>query len=196
MKPACTYQMKKMLSVGAAAFAVAALLVVPAFADEQSSPSPKSGQDQQKQSTEDRVRDLEKKKEQLEERRRTKNQERIQKFWEQMEKRLSVLIRNEKKLAERIDSQIAKRTAAGADMADTSGKLKKARTLIADAEKSLTDAASAITKIISGNEPKDAFAKVRNLNKDVLDKIKAAHKALVDVFSQVKQARPTPTPEP
>lgn len=184
--------MTKTSLTSAVLVAVLALTAAPAFAQEGSSPKPTPSK---------RIEALEKRTEKAQERAekaRTKNQERIKKFWEQMKRRLTVLIRNEKNLADRIQKRLDAQS-DNTNAAELKTKLDDAKKLIVAAETALTAADGQIGGIASASsEPKDALKKVQGLNKGVMEKIKAAHRALVEVVTMMKrgQFKPSPTPKP
>lgn len=197
--------MKKTLLAGTIAVAVLVLASGSAFAEETArpTPNPKTRLEQAEKKVEDLKKKVEErqvkndaKKTELEQKRKTKNQERIDKFWAQMKRRLTQLIKNEKNLSERIGKKLDERAAAGVDVTELKRKLAAANVLIADAEKALTDADSQISAIVAGNEPKDALKKVQELNKGVMEKIRKAHQALVDVISSFRKAPTKPSPTP
>ncbi len=123
-----------------------------------------------------------------------KRKEQLKKFWEKMKRRLEILIRNQSRLAERIGQKLDKMAANGKDVTALRKQLDDAKALIKKANDSLEAADAKIEDILKNNEPKAALEKIRALNKEVVDAIKAAHRALVDVMSGIKGARPSPTP--
>ncbi|MEK7125223.1 MAG: hypothetical protein AAB864_02455 [Patescibacteria group bacterium] len=185
--------MKKTSLVGAVLVAVLVLTAAPTRAEEDGA-SPKVSPSRRAEALEKRD---EKAKERVE-KARTRNQERIRKFWEQMKRRLSVLIRNEKNLADRVQKRLDAQS-ENTNAAELKTKLDNAKKLIIAAETALSDADIQISRIASSSsEPKDAFKKVQELNKGVMSKIRAAHKALVEIISMTKRGlfKPSPTPKP
>lgn len=122
--------------------------------------------------------------------------DRILKFWNKMSHRLSILIRDQQRLADRIEKRINKMAADGKDVTSFRAQLATARTAITEAQSALDNAKSLVADAIANNDAKTALKKVQDINKDVLAKIKVAHKDLVDLIKSMSAATPTPTPTP
>ncbi len=161
-----------------------------------------SSDKQNKDKSDKAAQELEKKQErerkQIE--RLEKYRKNLEKFWEQTSKRLERLIENENELAERVDKRLDKAAANGKNVTALRAELKDARQLIADAEQALGDAGAKVEEVLKGTDTKVMFAKIRELQKGVLVKIRAAHAALVDVIKGTKGLGggtvPTPSPTP
>ena len=167
---------------------IRALFNVPAKTDEKQNKQEVKDQEEQQNRDKKEAKQVEKRKEE------------IQKFWDKMVHRLQILIRNEKNLADRIQKRLDALISQGADVIDAKAKLAIARTKIADAEKALANASAQVSSIISSNDAKIAFSKVKDLNNQVLAKIKEAQRALVDAINATSAIKPspssTPTPTP
>jgi chromosome segregation ATPase len=181
----------KVLTSAAVTLAFIAGVASPAFAIEGSAtprPTAKPTRTEIKQRVEELKKQAEVKKD--------KRSERVQKFWDNMKRRLEILVRNQNKLADRIEKSIDQRAAKGRDVTELKAKLAEARAKIAEAEAALKDADGKVAGIIAGNEPKEALKKVNELNKEVLAKIRAAHQSLVDVLKIRKGEKPSPSVSP
>lgn len=126
-----------------------------------------------------------------------KHKETVRKFWGKMAKRLGVIVRNEKKIAEKMAKRIEKRAAAGKDVVAAQAKLEEGKKLITEAETMINNGSANVEKILaSGVDAKTAMEQVRQLTKDVVAKIRAAHSALVQSLKEARGLKATPTPSP
>ncbi len=110
-----------------------------------------------------------------------------------VENRFDVNIRTLDSLSSRIASRIGKMGQEGIDMTEAKAKLNEANIAIQSAKDAATALQQGIENAFSSTQPKVTFNKVRvQLVKDVMDKVKAAHKALVDTVTiLMKVARPS-----
>lgn len=98
-----------------------------------------------------------------------------------------VRISNLDGLAARIQTRIGKLQQGGKDMTVASVKLAEAQKLIAEAKTELANLKKADTAMVASAKPATAFAAIKNKTaKNVVVKIKAAHKALVDTIVIMK----------
>ncbi len=74
----------------------------------------------------------------------------------------------------------------GRDVVDVRSKLLTAREKIADAERALGDAKAKYNEATKNPDFKAAFKKVREVVAGVKEKVKAAHRALVEVVTSLK----------
>lgn len=185
----------KVLTSAAITLAFVAGVASPAFAIEGTA-TPKPTAKPIKTEIKQRVDELKKKVEEKKTEVKDKRKDRVQKFWDNMKKRLEVLLRNQAKLADRIEKTINDRAAKGKDVTELRAKLAEARAKIAEAEAALKDADGKIAGIVTDNDAKEALKKVNELNKEVMAKIKAAHQALVDVLRIRKGEKPSPSVSP
>jgi len=142
-----------------------------------------------KASVEVKKEELRAKKEEKKEARVDKKKERLQQFWNSMKHRLQALLKNQNRLADRIEAKLKKLKENGRDVAAQEAKLATARVAIKAAEDALKAADAAVADAIKNNEPDVALKKIREINKGVLEKVKAAHDALVDVMSGTKPGK-------
>lgn len=104
-----------------------------------------------------------------------------------MEQSLEVRIGNLDGLAARIQTRIAKLQAEGKDMTMASAKLAEAQVAIAAAKTELATLKKADAAMVAAAKPATAFAGIKNkTTKNVVAKIKIAHKALVDTVVIMK----------
>lgn len=124
--------------------------------------------------------------------------ERINNWVRRMQKRLGGLIERQYKLADKISDKIERAAAAGKDVARPRALLAEARAKIDVAKRALADMTGQVESILADNPPREAFAKIHELQKSVFDKIREAHRALVAVLTALKgiggSVTPTPTP--
>lgn len=121
--------------------------------------------------------------------------ENILKFWNNMKKRLGLLIRNQDRLASRIEKKIAKMKEQGKDVAAAEVQLVEARRLIGLSREGLAKGDTAVANIMEQNsDPKIALEKVKVVNKEILERIKTSHKGLVKVLELLSGKTPTPSP--
>lgn len=125
-----------------------------------------------------------------------KKREQLKKFWEKMVHRLGVLIRNEERLANKVQEKLNQAALRGKDVTALNKKLEDAKKLVADAKKALSDAPGKVLDIIKNSEPKVAREKIKALVKEVRQKIKDAHRALVNVRKELKGLKGGPSPSP
>ncbi len=148
-------------------------------------PSPKPAQQQVK----DKIKNL------LTE----KHREKVRNYWGGMTHRLQVLVRNEERIAESIGKKIDRQAAKGKDVAAARAKLEEGKKLVAEAKALLAAGLAKVEEIITSKNTtnvKTALAEVRQLNKDIVAKIREAHTALVGALKELRSAKPTATPIP
>jgi chromosome segregation ATPase len=126
--------------------------------------------------------------------------DRVRGWLRRMQARLGGLIDRLDRLADRIERRIQKAADAGKDVARARAALADARTKIAEARRSLDAMTAQLETILKDNPPREAFAKVKELQKGVFAKIREAHRALVHVLVVLRgnsgDASPTPTSTP
>lgn len=104
-------------------------------------------------------------------------------FAMKMGNRFDVNLRTLTSLSSRVSNRINKLVEQGADMTEAKAKLNGANLKIQEAKDSLVSLQQGIESAIVSAQPKKAFAAIKvNSIKGVMDKIKAAHKALVDTI--------------
>ena len=118
---------------------------------------------------------------------KTEKKARLQEAVMRLEHSLDVRIANLDGLAGRIQTRIAKVQLEGKDMTAANAKLGEAKKAIADARAALTALQKADAAMVASTKPATAFANIKNKTaKNVVVKIKAAHKALVDTVVIIK----------
>lgn len=114
---------------------------------------------------------------------------RIEQFFNNMVRKFENAIDRLNNLAERIESRLTKTEDAGNDVAKQRDLLKVARDKITAVETALSDAKAKFAEMAKSENPKEAFKKVKELAHSVAEKVKEAHKALVDVVTSLKGLR-------
>jgi len=95
--------------------------------------------------------------------------------------RFDVNVRNLESLSSRISSRINKFDQQGKDTTEAKAKLNEANTKIQETKDAIISLQAGINAAISSTTPKKTFTASKDkLVKGVMDKIKAAHKALVE----------------
>ena len=114
---------------------------------------------------------------------------RIDQFFNQMVKKFENAIDRLNSLADRIESRLNKSEDAGNDVSKIRDQLKSARDKISAAETALSDAKAKFKEMANSQNPKEAFKQVKILVQGVAQKMKDAHRALVDVVNSIKGLR-------
>ncbi len=111
----------------------------------------------------------------------------IRKFFAKMGRRLEAAISRLDKMAEKIASRLKKFEERGGNVSIAKAKLDLAKAKIAEAGAAYADAKLKLEDALKSDTPKDAFEKVREgLVKGVVEKIKEAHRALVEAVRALK----------
>ncbi|MEK7559953.1 MAG: hypothetical protein AAB522_01475 [Patescibacteria group bacterium] len=111
---------------------------------------------------------------------------RIEAFFGTMVRKFEAAISRLRKLGDRIDSRLDKFEDAGKDVATFKTSLENARTAIEAAEDALDKAKEEFKALSQSENPKEYFKKVKDIVATVAQKVKNAHKALVDVINSIK----------
>lgn len=120
---------------------------------------------------------------------REQKKKNIQTYFTQMTKRLELLISRLETLTARIESRIAKLEAGGQNLTEEKNQINLAKTKLDKARSDLNSANSKLEEILTGNNPKQAFAEVRTLIKDLKTQLKEVHQILVHVIGNIKGLR-------
>ena len=115
-----------------------------------------------------------------------RRQENIKRFANQMFDRFDAAIERLNKLADRIESRLDKLEEAGRDVDTYRDLLEDARAKIELAIEANEAAEVSIEEVVVSDDPKTAFEKCRGFTKEVVEALKAAHQALVDVIAAIK----------
>lgn len=115
-----------------------------------------------------------------------KRAERIEAFFQRMVEKFEHAIERLKKHADKIAEHLDKAEANGKEVAAFREKLASANDKILAAESALEDAKAKYTEAAEGQDFKASFAKVREIVHGVAEKVKEAHRALVDVVNSIK----------
>lgn len=131
-----------------------------------------------------------------------KRQQLIRQFFSRMVKRLEAAISRLEKLISRIESRLAKLESQGENVSKIKTEVADAKTKLNKAKADLELAKSKLETVLTSDDPKSAFAEVRNLIKEVKSQLIETHRILVHVIGEIKGLRvgqitpmPTPTPE-
>lgn len=132
--------------------------------------------------------------------REERRKQNIRKHFEKMQHRLLVLIRGLENMADRIGKRLEVLTARGKDVATQKAKLATVREEIGKLKGDLSSASTTLTAILNDSaDPKTAFQKVQQAVKNFMDRVKKAHRMLIDIIVSLKglsdkESSPTPTP--
>lgn len=129
-----------------------------------------------------------------------KRRAQIEQIAERTIKRLVAATERLEKLSDRLGSRLDKLSAGGVDVSKSKELLAAARARIAEAKTGIDEAKTEIETALSSESPKEAFQKIREITGTVNEKIKEAHKALVEAISSASakgglKKKATSTPE-
>lgn len=110
----------------------------------------------------------------------------IEVFFGKMVRKFEAAINRLRTLADRIDGRLDKFEDAGKDVLQLKSSLDKARMVTDEAESALDRAKEEFNALATSNNPQEYFKKVKEIVAGVMQKIKDAHKALVDVINSIK----------
>jgi len=110
----------------------------------------------------------------------------IEAFFGSMIRKFEAAISRLRILADRIDSRLDKFEDEGKDVSSLRTALDNARNTIESAEDALDKAKEEFTTFASTENPKEYFAKVKEVIHNVAVKVRESHKALVDVINLIK----------
>jgi DNA repair exonuclease SbcCD ATPase subunit len=188
--------MHKNIAIAAVMAALLVGSVAPALAQGKPSTVPGQGSSRREEAKER----MQEKREEMKERLSNARQERIKSWFKRMQKRLTMLIDRQYRLADKIQVRLDRAAENGKDVTSLRADLAAARTKIDTAKQALTGMAGQIDSILEDNSPREAFAKLHELQKDVFNKIREAHRALVKVIASLRgiggATTPSVTPSP
>jgi hypothetical protein len=115
-----------------------------------------------------------------------RHQARILEHVKRLVHRLNAAIERMEILAGRVQSRIDKLTERGLDMADEQALLDTALSHIASAQTDVDALEEAVIAMLESDEPREAYAKVKELVRTTIDSVKSAHKTLVEAIRSVK----------
>ncbi len=130
-----------------------------------------------------------------------KRQRLIRQFFTRMVKRLEAAITRLEKLISRIESRLAKLESQGEDVSKIKTEIEDAKTKLTGTKADLEEAKTKLETVLESEDPKAAFAEVKNLIKGVKTQLIGVHRILVHVIGEIKglrvgQITPKPTPTP
>lgn len=130
--------------------------------------------------------EAEKRKEELKKKLGERRAANIERFFTNMMEKFVAAIDRLTKSAERISDHLDKAEANGRDVVALKEKLTAAEGKIAEAKSALDAARAKYSEAVKNTDFKKAFQDVRTIVKDVAEKVRAAHAALVDVINSIK----------
>lgn len=113
---------------------------------------------------------------------------RIEAFFGTMVRKFEAAISRLRMLADRIDSRLDKFEDEGKDVSSLRISLDSARAVIEDTENALDMAKEEFNALVQNEAPQEYFSKVKEVIAGVSQKVRDAHKALVDVINSTKGA--------
>lgn len=130
-----------------------------------------------------------------------RRQQLIRQFFTRMAKRLEAAIARLEKLIFRIESRLTKLENQDEDVSKIKTEVADAKTKLDKAKTDLADAKTKLEDVLTNEDPKAAFAEVKNLIKGVKTQLIEVHRILVHVIGDIKglrvgQITPKPTPTP
>lgn len=130
-----------------------------------------------------------------------RRQQLIRQFFTRMVKRLEAAITRLEKLISRIESRLSKLESQGEDVSKIKTEVADAKTKLDKAKTDLEEAKTKLETVLESEDPKAAFAEVKNLIKGVKTQLIEVHRILVHVIGDIKglrvgQITPKPTPTP
>ena len=181
-------------TVSAVALVAFLAMTVPAQAVESTS-SPKP----QRQEIRSEVRaKVEAKKSELKAKAEQKRKDVTKKFWRNASSRFEKLFSVELRLADKIGKRLDEAAKNGKDVTAQRAALAAARVSIASAQQAVKDASAQVEVILADTtlSAQDAKAKLQALHKGVLEKLRVAHKQLVDVVVSMRGLKASPSVSP
>ncbi len=121
--------------------------------------------------------------------REEKKKEQVERLWSKMEYRLDILIHNQEKLANRISNRLTSLKDDGKDVGVLETKLTNAKVLVTQSQEALAAGDAAVALVLKNNDSKTALSEIKEINKDILEKIKSSHASLVEVIKGVNSAK-------
>jgi hypothetical protein len=127
-----------------------------------------------------------------------KRKDAAKKFWSNVTNRLSKLLAGEVKLADRIAKRLDEFASKGKDVTSQKAALVTARASIVAAQQSVKDAGVQVDAILADAtlSAKDMKAKLQDIHKGLLEKIRLSHKQLVDVVVSIRAVKASPSVSP
>jgi len=117
-----------------------------------------------------------------------KRGERVMAYAERMRKRLNAAVDRIEKLGERVASRIEKFEERGVDTSTAKAHLEDSKVKIVEARLGIEEAQNAIEQALETENPKEAFAGVREIVKETIKNIKEAHKSVVEAIKSLKSS--------
>ncbi len=121
-------------------------------------------------------------------------QQQVKRWWNKTQRRLNVIVTRQSNLTDKMQQRITALAGNGTDIAAAQNALDDAKTKITAAQQALTTATSHVADIIANNTPMNAFKKIHDFQRNIMDAIRSAQQALVKAAVAIRQATHTPTP--
>jgi len=110
----------------------------------------------------------------------------IRAYAERMIRRFEAALERLTRLGDRLELRLIKLEENGIDVAHARELLGESRNKIQEARGKIAETETEIYAALGSDDPKEAFGKVRELLKGAVEKIKEAHRALVDAVRAIK----------
>lgn len=128
----------------------------------------------------DRVEELRQKRDEIVHRMRERASERAERATERILERLGRALEHFAELLTRVESRLEKFAERGVDTSEADEAVENARLAIADAEAATLDAQASIEALVLADDPRAFFADMREIVREAVEEIRAAHRATVD----------------
>lgn len=115
-----------------------------------------------------------------------KRRERMSGFAQRMTIRMEKAIERLERLTSRIQSRIDKIKAEGQDVSSIQNKLDSAKTKLATSKTDLQSAKAELESVITSDNPKEAFSRVRSKIQGIKRQIVEVHRALTSLIGDIK----------
>jgi hypothetical protein len=155
-----------------------------------------------RQRIEEKRLEIEKKKEEIKERiqikkatqaakLQNKNKERVRSYFGRIDSRFTATIERLEILISRIESRLAvyEQGSPDLDLTEIYTQIETAKALLLDAEADISAASANLEVVLDSEDPKDAFAVIKETVLDAKDKLKEVHSILVHVIGDIKGLR-------
>lgn len=120
-----------------------------------------------------------------------KKRERVENYWERLNKRLLAVILRLERLITRIESRLDKIASeeGDIDVADIQEQLGDASLLLVQAKLDLELANDSLEEVLLADDPKEAFIAIKDTIKEIKESLIETHRILVHVIGDIKGLR-------
>lgn len=127
---------------------------------------------------------------------RERRNERIRHFYQTLKRRLQAAVERLKKLGERISKRLDKFASRGFEVTALRQKLTNAQSKLSEVEKTIAGLDLEVEAILTSDDPKIAFEKLRKTLREVKEDLKAIHQTYVEIITEIKATLPKTTESP